>query len=463
MSISRGLTNSITTSLTTGIIAVQGEGFVPTDLTDLAAWYDASDVSTITETGGSVSQWDDKSGNDYHATQGVGAEQPVTGTRTLNGKNTIDFDGVDDGFLTGLPLSVTNNNNTVLIVYKTDAATTDQQLITSRSGASPRWAVRQFGSPILVTNNGNVTYSRVGNTDAQIAGGMRDGSNHYAIYQGNINSDTDASFPNITENATIGYSEEQGGKSYLNGTIAEIIVYSRELTVTELNQVGEYFASKWDVTWNTIYDFQLTTDMVARFDTSREETITESGGKVSQWDDLSGNGNHATQSVGSAQPTTGATINGLNAFTSLNANKLDLTTDITGGTYTVIAIADADNNASNKKFVGHPTSGGVELRLDANEELNIVRVNQAVILSSSNNGYTSLANFAFITSNGDNRIYVDGVLDGSNTTNPAYTSGIQEIFDAFSGTYGELLIFDRALTELELNEIGNYLETKWGI
>ena len=39
-------------------------------------WLDAADSSTITESGGAVSQWDDKSGNDRHATQGTAGNRP---------------------------------------------------------------------------------------------------------------------------------------------------------------------------------------------------------------------------------------------------------------------------------------------------------------------------------------------------------------------------------------------------
>lgn len=39
------------------------------------AWYDAADIDTIT-IGTGVSQWDDKSGNGNHVTQGIGGEQP---------------------------------------------------------------------------------------------------------------------------------------------------------------------------------------------------------------------------------------------------------------------------------------------------------------------------------------------------------------------------------------------------
>lgn len=59
------------------------------------AWYDASDLSTITETDGSVSQWDDKSGNDRHMFQVTESKQPTTGTNTIGGLNALYFDGGD--------------------------------------------------------------------------------------------------------------------------------------------------------------------------------------------------------------------------------------------------------------------------------------------------------------------------------------------------------------------------------
>lgn len=52
------------------------------------------------------------------------------------------------------------------------------------------------------------------------------------------------------------------------------------------------------------------------FDASDANSITSSGGKVSQWNDISGNGRNATQATSANQPTTGTdTIGGLNALT----------------------------------------------------------------------------------------------------------------------------------------------------
>jgi len=58
----------------------------------LALWLDAEDTASITLNGSTVSQWNDKSGNNNHASQATATLQP-----SLSGKDII-FDGVDDGF-----------------------------------------------------------------------------------------------------------------------------------------------------------------------------------------------------------------------------------------------------------------------------------------------------------------------------------------------------------------------------
>jgi hypothetical protein len=53
-------------------------------------WLDAEDSSTITHSGGAVSQWNNK-GTLGNFTQATGALQPTTNATTLNGRNIIDF------------------------------------------------------------------------------------------------------------------------------------------------------------------------------------------------------------------------------------------------------------------------------------------------------------------------------------------------------------------------------------
>ena len=61
--------------------------FSITDLSSLNLWLDAADTSTITHSANAVSQWNDKSGNNNHAT--ASSANPTTGSDTIDGKNVI--------------------------------------------------------------------------------------------------------------------------------------------------------------------------------------------------------------------------------------------------------------------------------------------------------------------------------------------------------------------------------------
>lgn len=70
--------------------------FTPTSIAGLRGWWDASDAATFTFSSGAiVSQWNDKSGNSNHLTQGTVGFQPSR-SGTQNGLSTVIFDGVDD-------------------------------------------------------------------------------------------------------------------------------------------------------------------------------------------------------------------------------------------------------------------------------------------------------------------------------------------------------------------------------
>lgn len=66
--------------------------FDPASDSALVAWYDASDAGTISETGGQVSSWTDKAGT-AHLGQNAASLRPLTGSRSRNGLNVLDFPG----------------------------------------------------------------------------------------------------------------------------------------------------------------------------------------------------------------------------------------------------------------------------------------------------------------------------------------------------------------------------------
>jgi hypothetical protein len=78
----------------------------PSDLgSALALWLDAEDAASITLNESTVSQWNDKSGNNRHASQATAANQPTYTLNGLNGKPVLTFDGVNDFFTMTSPVN----------------------------------------------------------------------------------------------------------------------------------------------------------------------------------------------------------------------------------------------------------------------------------------------------------------------------------------------------------------------
>ena len=70
--------------------------WTPSEITT-ALWLDAADAGTITKNGSNlISQWNDKSGNSRHASQGTSGKQPTYSATAFNGYPAVVSDGVDD-------------------------------------------------------------------------------------------------------------------------------------------------------------------------------------------------------------------------------------------------------------------------------------------------------------------------------------------------------------------------------
>lgn len=117
-------------------VAAAAPAWSPLSLPNLVGWYDASVASSITASGGAVSQWNDLSGHNFHLTQGTGSLQPLTGSLTQNSKNVIKFDGVDDKMSNATSTAVTSTNCTLYTVWFFQ---------TANVGGTPAWV--KLGSP----------------------------------------------------------------------------------------------------------------------------------------------------------------------------------------------------------------------------------------------------------------------------------------------------------------------------
>ena len=214
--------------------------FSPLDLSPVL-WLDASDTSTITESGGSVSQWDDKSGNGNDVTQGTAALQPTTGTRTLNGLNVLDF--IDDrlgGTFAGGNIA---QPFTLVAVATSDLATAGYRYIAH--GDSPSSYLGFIGSANLALGGGVVLTSSTGGTDPHIIVATANSTSSLIRVDGN---ETTGDAGTRAFNTPFGIGAFSTPASYWDGTIAEIIVVDGTLTADQITATESYLASKWGIT-----------------------------------------------------------------------------------------------------------------------------------------------------------------------------------------------------------------------
>ena len=222
-------------------------------------WLDASDASTITLNGSTISQWNDKSGNSRNVSQVNSALQPVYTLGGLNSLNIVDFDGAND-VLNGLPLSnfFTNNSYSAFVVGLARTIGTN--------------SVNGYENEAFYGDGGGFVamYLRSSNL---IGAYNWDGSNKVAtnaytpntvvigyseLSSGSIRIRTNGG----SETATVSSNTQslagviQIGRSYnsdaycLDGKIAEVIFTNAALSTTNRQLIEGYLAWKWGLTSN---------------------------------------------------------------------------------------------------------------------------------------------------------------------------------------------------------------------
>lgn len=238
-------------------------------------WLDAADTSTISLNGSGVSQWNDKSSNALAFTQGTAANQPQSGTQTINGKNVIDFDGTNDiltctatastfnylhnstgytGFFAGQyqtptvanvywNTNATNLGNIGVSLYDNGAGTLSHDVARGVSGAANATSRGAAGS--AVTNGSNFYVSVVvDNATATAADRIKIRIN------GGAESKTNT-VTNAASSSNASYALSIGSDSALtvwsNIYIGEIIFYSGQLSSGDVATVNAYLAAKWGI------------------------------------------------------------------------------------------------------------------------------------------------------------------------------------------------------------------------
>lgn len=229
----------------------------PDDIPDLLAWYDASDLATLwADAGGTipatstVARWDDKSGNGHHIVDMLA----ITGTKTINGNNALEFNG--SSHYATIPSAIypfisNATNSTMIITFAADNTTDAQDLMTGRRSTGDGGGTR-YGIAFLI-NAGKISATKSGNTltwrdititadnDAHIAAlRIKSGGASLDFYYDNLSilNQTSSTSNNAISDMDIGHNSGGSPPRWLDGAVAEVIFYSRNLTDQELTDLG---------------------------------------------------------------------------------------------------------------------------------------------------------------------------------------------------------------------------------
>lgn len=208
-------------------------------LAGYTAWYDASDAATITAVALAVSQWNDKSANGYHLTQGTGANQPLTGTDTINGLNVLKFVGATPSYMTNTAWPTLVQPYTSCAVVKVNNTAAIKIAV---QGNSVSTAVMRFSTAEAPEMTAGTLLSGSGVIATSVIVTVANGASS-AIFVDGASNVTGNANTNSLPDLRIGANESAA--SGFDGDIAEVIIYPSALGTTDRNTVEAYLKAKW--------------------------------------------------------------------------------------------------------------------------------------------------------------------------------------------------------------------------
>ena len=222
-------------------------------------WFDANSLNLLN--GNGVSTWEDISGNGNNLSQADNMRRPTFTTGTLNGLPVVNFDGTNDYLQRGATSGLGTSAVTCFMVYQ--RATLDAQSFINAgySGESDKWGIycnssnNRLISKHKSPTNKVVFYNDAGNPSFLSSHFSASGTRTYQqgnLMHTNTSPYTAASGHNLLR---VGVYNANLLSYYLQGYLAEIVVFNTALNNLERIIVENYLGNK--------YGFAIPTDLYA--------------------------------------------------------------------------------------------------------------------------------------------------------------------------------------------------------
>jgi autotransporter-associated beta strand protein len=214
-------------------------------------------------------------------------------------------------------------------------------------------------------------------------------------------------------------------------------------------------------------------------DASDLTTITADGfGKVSQWNDKSGNDRNAVQLTGANQPTsaTNALVGGKSVI-QMDGTATFMNVDLASlanSSYTIIALEGRNSSKGDNYLLGTGAgSANTSLHFGYRDNTNVTLAQYGNDLNGTVAGYSS-QQFSILVGTLDtasgHALYRDGVLLNSNANTTPLSSALGGTVGRgfasttprfYAGDLGEVLVFPYALSAAEVKSMTDLLTLKW--
>lgn len=227
-----------------GKLASSSSLWTPAEIsTDL--WLDPDDAATIQESGGDVTDWDDKSGNLNHAQQLTASYQFKTGTRTLNGKNGMDCSG---SYMDFPEISANNKSIFAVVAPDTDTAI---QMILSNNGTSKNRQMRIENSTRYLQIAGATPYTSATDSTpealslsvANVVGMIPTSTLEFTV-NGTLVDSLDTQGAGDFDLLRVGAFETNASFAF-DGILGEVVVASTVLSQADRERLEGYLAHRW--------------------------------------------------------------------------------------------------------------------------------------------------------------------------------------------------------------------------
>jgi len=235
-----------------GVIASsrRSTGFDPLSIANCKYWYDASDTSTITSSGGRVSAITNKTGTSFTLSQGTYGQQPLVVTNVYNGLQILRLTNARFDVLTNASVNISGAIHTTFVVSKTNSTVNGYRFVFGSNDT--------FRFPLLYQLSNN-NYYETGSGSSAISSSVATNGilNTFQIIHNGTAIQMKSYFGSTTNTVTatggsplnIGtaLTEIGGGAGPTDFDFCEVLTYQAELTSGQVTSVVDYFKTKWGV------------------------------------------------------------------------------------------------------------------------------------------------------------------------------------------------------------------------